>query len=440
MAQVLIRCAGSIVLGLTLCVATQAGEPWLPLSEGKRFTYQAKTTTRAAVVATTKEGTVTATVVRREKLGGQEWFRIEWRGGDEGLDGVHWVRSDAQGVQLGRSSDDHLWLVPATLEPGTTASEVRVQAGNTTLALKEVKVGQPEQLSVPFGSHMAIPAESRVEAPAARRTLRVWYCRGIGALKILEVVEAPATRVERELLLTKVEDGAVAGPIEQPVEQPETQPEQPEQPERPTAPAQPAAGAGGFPAALLETARAALAGQDEAFGKLEGAARTALSEAKRAQPELPGDVPWAGATTRVKDVEEVSDTLKSARITAKRGFSIHGTVRKSVLVVEGTLVVSGGLRDSLVVVIGDLELHGNVHDCLLLVSGRVSVNGNLHDAALACGPLQVNGNVHDCLLQPASLQALGNLHDDMLVGVRSPGGKNNRELAGPDLWAQFKGR
>lgn len=427
----LIRAAGSIVLGLTLCVAAQAQESWLPLSEGRRFTYQRKTTTRAAVVATTQQGTVTATVVRREQVDGQEWFRVEWRDDEEELSATHWVRADAQGVALGRSSDDHLWLVPAAkLAPGAVSEEVRVQAGDAVLALKQVKVGQPEQVSAPIGAREALPVESVVEAPAARRSLKVWYARGVGAVKIVETVEAPAARVVRELLLVKIEDGAVASPVEQsPVEAPDP----------PTPPARPAAGkgAGAFPAPLLETARAALKGDDAAWDKLAGAAGSAWGEARRAQSSLP-ETPWSGARRRVTDQDSVLDTLKEARISAPRGFSILGTVRKSVLVVEGTLGVQGSLRDSLVVVIGDLEVQGNVHDCLLLVSGRVSIQGNVHDVALASGPLDVQGNVHDALLQPASLESQGVLHDDLLVGVASPGGKNNRQVTGPDLWAQFK--
>jgi hypothetical protein len=51
--------------------------------------------------------------------------------------------------------------------------------------------------------------------------------------------------------------------------------------------------------------------------------------------------------------------------------------------------------------------------------------------------MEMNGNLHDALVQTRALKANGNLHDNVLVGVASPGGKNNRPLAGPDLWAHF---
>ena len=429
MAPIVIRAGGWWLLLAALAGGVQAGEEWIPLAEGARWVFQAKVTTRAAVVGTTREGQVTATVTRREKLGDAEWFRLEWKDDQGDLDAIHWVRADESKVELGRSSDDHLLLVPATLTPGSTQPDTKVQVNDAVLVLREVKVGTLEKITVPIGEKEALPVESRTEAPATRITTRVWYARGVGPVKIVETVEAPATRVTRELLLVSVEQGAVA-----------TTPTPPAAPapevENPAG-GKSAAAATAAPAALIERAKALLGGKEEEWAKLEEAAGAALAAAGKAQPEVPTETPWAGARVRMKDVEVVAGTTKGARLTAAEGCQVPGTLRQSLVVEQGSLVVSGQLRDSVVVVLGDAELSGNVHDCLLLVSGRLKVTGNLHDSAAAAGGLEVLGNVHDCLLQAPSAVTLGNLHDNLLVGPKGVGGKNNREVDGPDLWAHF---
>ena len=427
MAPFVIRAGGWWLLLATLAGGAQAGEEWIPLAEGMRWVFQSKVTTRAAVVGTTREGKVTATVTRREKLGDAEWFRLEWKDDQGDLDAVHWVRADASKVEVGRSSDDHLLLVPATLTPGSTQPDTKVQLNDTVLVLREVKVGTLEKVAAPIGEKEALPVESRTEAPATRITTRVWYARGVGPVKVVETVEAPATRVTRELLLVSVEQGAVAATP--------TPPAAPEV-ERPAG-GKSAAAATAAPTALIERAKALLGGKEEEWGKLEEGARAALAAADKAQPQVPTETPWVGARLRMKDVEVVAGNVKEARVTAAEGCQVPGTLRQSLVVVQGSLVVSGQLRDSVVVVLGDAELSGNVHDCLILVSGRLKITGNLHDSAAAAGGLEVLGNVHDCLLQAPSAVTLGNLHDNLLVGPKGVGGKNNREVDGPDLWVHF---
>lgn len=420
-------------LGLFLLAGVAgAEEPWLPLAEGKRWEYRLTARTTAAGIAEmSRQGRATASVEGKESVDGVEWFRVTWKDDAGGLNATHWVRSDAAQVEVARTSDDHLLLVPAKVEPGTTQPEASVRLGERTLAVREVKVGQPERVRSPWGEREAIPVESVTQGPATKITTRVWYARGVGPIRVSETVEAPAARIERELLLVSIDgkDATGAAPGTTPPVEREAPPAK--EPAKAAAPAVP----NPAPKALLERARALIAGDESQWAKLEEAAKAAHAAAVAVQPEIEAEARWSDAKERVKD-QARGQKVSRQRLTAGRGFEATENITRSIVVVEGRLAVVGNIRDSLVIVIGDVELAGNLHDSLVLCTGTLEVAGNVSDAALAAGSLQALGNVHDCLVQYGKLELLGTFRENAVVG-QAPGGKNIRKVDGPDLWGHF---
>src|SRR5688572_3739709 len=109
----------TVALSLTLLVAGPAAaqEPWLPLAEGRRWTYAAKTTKRAAVINKTSDFVGTATCGPGENVEGRTVHRVEFRS-DEGMVAV-WAASDADTVWVVSASDDRLPILPARTQTGT---------------------------------------------------------------------------------------------------------------------------------------------------------------------------------------------------------------------------------------------------------------------------------------------------------------------------------
>src|SRR5262245_33994442 len=111
------RVNAALAVSLLLAAgAARAEEPWLPLAEGKRWTYAAKITKRAAVLSKTTEEEVTATRGAPETIDGRTVHRVELRH-DEGTTSVG-AASDGDTVWIVSASDDRLPLLPARTQPG----------------------------------------------------------------------------------------------------------------------------------------------------------------------------------------------------------------------------------------------------------------------------------------------------------------------------------
>ncbi|MCO5171794.1 MAG: FapA family protein [Planctomycetes bacterium] len=373
----------------------------LPLAEGRRWTYQARTTTRAAVVSTTTEGVASATCGARESVDGRDLWRLAWRD-DEGREAVAWVRADAEQVEVARASQDRLPLLPARAEPGRL-EDVRVAVDRRTVTLAEVVVRGVERVTTPHGEHEALRVDALLQAPATRVRTSVWYARGVGPVKIVEVTEAPATRVERELLLRAVEGPALLTP-EAPTPGPSTPP------------APPPAPAGSFDLAALVRDAASAGGEGPAMDRLRALAGEVLGLAERRAgwAPAPGARGWAegGALRTVagRDLQRVGG-YTGAVVVCDGPLQVMGGVNGAVILATGPVEVMGGVNDSLVIALGEVQVAGGVRGSVLAVRGGLEVAGGLQRSVAQAGRLQVGGGRRDAVVvEPGP--------DDLLTPLR----------------------
>lgn len=369
--------------------AADESRSWLPLAEGRRWTYQTRTTTRAAVVSTTTDGVATATCGARESVDGRDLWRLAWRD-EDGHEVVAWMRGDAEGVEVARASQDRLPLLPARSEPGRLEG-VRVAVDRRTLTLAEVVVRGVERVTTPHGEHEALRVDALVQAPATRVRTSVWYARGVGAVKVVEVTEAPATRVERELLLRAIE-----GP-------PLLTPEAPT-PGPAAAPPRPAAPAGSFDLAALVGEAVAGGGGERATDRLRALAGEVLgrAEQKGGWAPAPAARSWAEGG--------------ALRLVTGRDLDRMGGYRGVVVVCEGPLQVMGGVHGSVIIATGPVEVSGGVNDALVIALGDVRVSGGVRGSVVATrGALEASGGLQRSVVQARGVEVTGGRRDTVAV-------------------------
>lgn len=359
----------------------------LPLAEGRRWTYDVVRTTQAAVVRTSDRGAATATCGDAETVEGRTFHRVTWRD-EEQRERSAWVRADAQQVELHRASDDRLPLLPARREPGRLEG-VRVRVGGSTLTMTELVVRGVERVRTPHGEHDAVRVDATVAAPAARVRTSVWYAAGVGAVKIVEVVEAPATRVERELLLRAVEDGAAPAPPP-PAPDPAGTPAAPAP--RPTPrDAPPASGRG-----LQALVTAAVGGDPAALEELRALTLEALRRAERAAGRKVAPAAWAwpeggGARPRLGEGVEHLGGLDGAVVISAGDVEVAGRARGSILIATGEVEVSGGVEGCLVLSLREVDIAGGLEESVAVARRDVDVAGGVSGVVVQARELDVSG-------------------------------------------------
>ncbi len=391
----------SLLLCLTVIGAASAEDDasLLPLAEGRRWTYDVKRTTQAAVVRTTDQGAATATCGAAETIDGRAYHRVTWRD-EEQRERSAWVRADGSEVDVHRASDDRLPLLPARREPGRLEG---VRVGGSTLTMTELVVRGVERVTTPHGEHEAVRVDATVTAPATRVRTSVWYAAGVGPVKVLEVVEAPATRVERELLLRSIEDGAAPA-------SPGAAPDTGAAPTEPVPPA--SAGAPSSGRGLEALVTAAVGGDAAAVEALRALALEALRRAERAagRKVAPAAWTWAergGTQPRLGEGIEHLGGLDGAVVISAGDVEVAGRARGSVLIATGGVEVSGRVDDCLVLSLGDVDVAGNVEGCVVATRRDLDVAGALRAAVVQAREVDVSGRRGEVVEATDLLELLG---------------------------------
>lgn len=375
----------SAVLVLTVLAAgiARADDPWLPLADGKRWTYAVKVTSRAAIASSTKEGTATATC----GAGDNGVFPLAWRM-EDGESRTAWVSSDAAGVTVVRASGDKLPLLPFNRTDAGPVTGSQVTVGGRALAMESLAVKGVEKVTTPHGQHEALRVESTQSAPAAKVRTTVWYARGVGPVKIVQVSEAPATKVERELLLKEVTTGAATTP--------------PAAPQGGGATPPPAASPGGGLAALVREAKGASAD----LTKLKALAAEVLRRSEAAGKKKLAARAWAWATENAALRPTVGGQLQQM-----------GGIDGAVLVIDGNIQLMGGLKNSVVFCTGEVDVAGGIDGSLVLSLGDIDTAGGLVDvvAASVNGEVDVAGAIQRAVLQGKEVDNAGGRTDATVV-------------------------
>lgn len=391
------RLAAVLAFTCLTAVAARADDVWIPLADGKSWTYAVKVTSRAVMVNNTKQGVATATCAAAEGGLHQLTWRLE-----DGENRIAWLSSDATGVTIARSSSDKLILLPFNRLDAGPITGSGVSVNGRPLAMNELAVRGMEKVTTPHGQYDALRVDATSTAPATKVRTSVWYARGIGPVKIVQVSEAPATKVERELLLKEISGGgatpAQGGGATPPPAQGGGAPPPPTQGGGTTPPpaqggAAPASGAG--LAALVRDA--ASKGLQADLTALRALAAEVLRRAEKA-----GNKKLAAAATSWATQSRTLQPTVARRVEQLGGFD------GAVVVCDGDVEVMGAVSDSVIFCTGEVDVAGGVSDSLIICVKDLNVAGTLDGSVVAAkGQLDVAGSLSTSIVQAKSVDNAG---------------------------------
>lgn len=409
-----------LLLFVALSAPAQADEPWLPLADGARWTYEEVVVSGAAGFGVRREGTVVCTSRRRPDGA----WALRWTDQRGELDATAAVRTSGGRVEVLSATSRDLLLLPADLDaPRQKAEDLRLVVEGEELVLAERSVGAPETLDLPVGKLEAVPVRSQLRAGPVLVRTTVWYSRGKGVVRAVQrTAVAGAAEVRRELRLVSVA-GAAAGPAPAEESPPATANEPPTRPragaEPPPRSPQPAG-----ETALDFLRRLARNGYDaRSFARLRAATERALDAARRAAAPLPLAQRALFALERLprktfSGKHELAGGAQDLALFGRGALDVAGPGNNVLLVVEGDLEVAGALKNALVFVDGDLEVAGGLKDSLVVASGGVEVSGALKDSVVvAQGDLEASGSLAGNLIEARSVDVAGATRENVFVNV-----------------------
>jgi len=391
------RLSLAALIGLA-ALAPASAQSYLPLADGQRWVYTSlEEVSVGGGVKTKKESTAQLVVVEATEVDGRTAYILGWK--NHGERQVVSVEGDV--IVVHRGNKERL-LLPADFA-NPAASEKRVRIGD--LEVQEHQVGKAETVETPAGTYEAVPVSAVVKAAMTEVRSTVWYARGVGPVKLVEAVKAPATSVTRTLLLQSCsfasgEDPAGEGAVEL---------------EAPT-PATPS-GAISITDLVTRGASADLSGVQQRVAAVIKAA-SGLHESG-SNGTIPG-----GAITAQESLNVV-DRVEHKRLVCGSG-TIAGELRHCLVICDGDFTIAGEVRHCVLIVGGKLTVAGELRHSLVISKGDVSVPGEMrHGTTVSHGQISVMGKAKYMVLEAAKVRALGEIERSAFTNTEATAGKGN---------------
>lgn len=398
---------------LALVPALTGQAPYLPLHEGHQWIFDTEFVTQAPFVEVRDSGVVTATCVRVDRIGDQDWYAVAFRSDNGKLDGTMWVRCDGDTVQVSQASEGNLLLLPTNSAEGARRD---IRVAGELVALQGWSQGAPETVVTPAGSHAALPVAATLDAPVTRVQTRVWYARGVGPVKIVESVRAPATEVRRILTLRSFTlcDKDQTGEFPPPP---------------PPVTAKDDATVQVTPPDAFELVRtiAATGGSEAEWSRLASLARTLWDQGQAlADGKLPDSPYLAAQASPVQPAGAHADEVKGARI-ATAGVSAADDVKRSILVVGGPIRVAGDLKGCAIFALGAVRVLGDATGSLIVTSEAVAVADGVKESMVVTPvAVSVGGDLRRSVVEAGQATVDDDCADSVFVNLPAPeGGKGN---------------
>ena len=406
----MVRLSLGALIGLTL-LAPAAAQSYLPLADGQRWVYTSLAEGAAGnAVKTTKESPAQLVLVEATQVEGRTAYILGWKNHGE----RQVVSVDGDAIVVHRGNKERL-LLPADFA-NPTSSEQRVRIGD--LQVQDHTVGKAETVETPAGTYEAVPVSAVVKAAMTEVRSTVWYARGVGPVKFVEAVKAPASSVTRTLLLQSCSFATGEGPAGEGAVELE-------------APAS-AAPAGAISITDLVT-RGANADLSAVQQRVAGILKAAggLHEAGGN-----GTIP-SGAIT-AQETLSVVDELKHKRILCGSA-NIVGDLRHCLVICDGDFTIAGEVRHCVLIVGGKLTVAGELRHSLVISKGDVSVPGEMrHGTTISHGRISVMGQAKYMVLEAAKVRALGEIERSAFCNTEATEGKGNESrTCSPTLRERF---
>lgn len=392
-----------LIFGLFILLAftsTAAAEDlFFPLKVGHSWTYKASNVL-AGVSLTTR---VEAQCQKTKDIDGKTYHQVLWSDATGGYKSSVWLRSTAEGVEVLGASDYNFPLLPWL--GNEQSASLKINGHDIKLSVKSG--AKKETLKVPAGSYECVSVSAKVSpGKAVHVSLKVWYAKGVGAVKVVQSVTTGQVEVKRVFELEAFQKATAKASKKTP--------------ERAKTGAGTKSKNSGLKALI---AKAVGEGQLNNTGAaLKSRLKALRAAAKALSSKSPG--PEAdGLSTQV--ATSLTWTQKLAdQLLVCSGDANAGIIKDSIVFVDGDLAVTSYLKDSVLICTGDIAVAGYVKDCLIVCLGDLAVSGYTKDSVIEVEDAVVSGYAKGCLF----------------VNTNSaPTGKNVQHKAhSPRLWTHVK--
>jgi hypothetical protein len=179
---------------------------WLVAKKDYKLEYSVEKVVQSVVSRVVKKETASLVCEGEQKIGSKIeskiWLRYIWRQEEETK--VLDAQADEKGLRL-RSDDEEeeIFIVFDSVKK-TVGEGGSVSVGGVTSVAG--KVGEMTKVETEAGTFDALPVTIEVKSVATQVIKTVWYARGVGPVKMVEEVKAPASSTKTTCVLTKKSD------------------------------------------------------------------------------------------------------------------------------------------------------------------------------------------------------------------------------------------
>lgn len=172
---------------------------WLVAKKDYKLEYSVEKFVQSVVSKVVQKETASLVCEGEQKIGSKVWLRYIWRQEDETK--VLDAQADSEGLRL-RSDDEEeeIFIVFDSVKKTVGAGDSVSVGGVTSVS---GKVGEMTKVETEAGTFDALPVTIEVKSVATQVIKTVWYARGVGPIKMVEEVKAPASLTKTTCVLTK---------------------------------------------------------------------------------------------------------------------------------------------------------------------------------------------------------------------------------------------